>query len=49
MHYDPSTRLTVGREAATVANYYQCLDKNDSDCEFANVGAGPGGGFENTL
>jgi hypothetical protein len=49
MHYDPATGCTIGAEATTLANYYQCLKDTDSKTEFANVGAGIGGGFENTM
>jgi hypothetical protein len=49
MHYDPTTGHTIGTEAAVLANYYQCLKDRDGEMEFANVGAGIGGGFENTM
>jgi hypothetical protein len=32
-----------------LANYYQCLKETDGEMEFANVGAGIGGGFEKTV
>jgi hypothetical protein len=50
-YYNPSTGLTVGSETAAVTNYYQCLEENNSECEFANVGAGFGfgGGYENIM
>jgi hypothetical protein len=47
MHYDPMTVHTIGAEATALANYYQCLfEDTDGEMEFANVGAGIGGGFE---
>jgi hypothetical protein len=49
MHYDPTTGRTIGAEATALANYYQCLEDTDGKMEFANVGAGIGGGFENTM
>jgi hypothetical protein len=49
MHYDPVTGCTIGAEATALANYYQCLKDTDEEMEFANVGAGIGGGFENTM
>ena len=49
MHYDPVTGRTIGAEATAVAHYYQCLKDTDGKMEFANVGAGIGGGFENTI
>jgi hypothetical protein len=36
-------------EATAQANYYQCLQDTDGKMEFTNVGAGIGGGFENTM
>ncbi len=48
-HYDPTTGHTIGVEATALANYYQCLDDTDGKMEFANNGAGMGGGFENTM
>ncbi len=48
-HYDPTTGCTIGTEATVLANYYQCLGEMDGKMEFANVGAGIGGGFENTM
>ena len=32
-----------------LANYYQCLKDMDGKMEFTNIGAGIGGGFENTI
>ncbi len=49
MHYDPDTGGTIGAKATALANHYQCLKEMDSKMEFANVGAGIGGGFENTV
>jgi hypothetical protein len=49
MHYDPATGCTIGAEVTALANYYQCLEDMDGKMEFANVGAGMGGGFENTM
>jgi hypothetical protein len=49
MHYDPTTGCTIGAEATALANYFQCLEDMDSKMEFTNVGAGIGGGFENTI
>ncbi len=49
MHYDPITGCTIGTEATAIANYYQCLEDTDGKMEFTNVGAGIGGGFENTM
>jgi hypothetical protein len=48
-HYDPTTGCTTGAEVTALANYYQCLEDTDGKMEFANVGAGIGGGFENTM
>jgi hypothetical protein len=48
-HYDPMTGRTIGAEATALANYYQCLKDMDGEMEFTNVGAGIGGGFENTM
>jgi hypothetical protein len=48
-HYDPATGCTIGAEATALANYYQCLKDTDGKMEFANVRAGIGGGFENTM
>jgi hypothetical protein len=48
-HYDPTTGSTVGAEATALANYYQCLEEADDNVEFANIGAGIGGGFENSM
>ncbi len=48
-HYDPATGCTIGAEATALANYYQCLEDTDDEMEFANVGAGIGGEFENTM
>jgi hypothetical protein len=48
-HYDPMTGRTIGAEATALANYYQCLKDTDGKMEFANVGAGKRGGFENTM
>jgi hypothetical protein len=48
-HYDPMTGCTIGTEATALANYYQCLEDKDGKMEFANVGAGIGEGFENTM
>ena len=30
MHYDHFTELTVGSEASALANYYKCLEVDDS-------------------
>jgi hypothetical protein len=49
MHYDPLTGHTIGAEATALANYYQCFEEADDNIEFANVGAGIGGGLENTM
>jgi hypothetical protein len=49
MHYDPMTGRRIGAEATALANYYQCLEDTDGKMEFANIGAGIGGGFENTM
>jgi hypothetical protein len=49
MHYDPVTGHTIGAEATALANYYQCLEDMDGKMEFSNIGAGIGGGFENTM
>jgi hypothetical protein len=49
MHYDPTTGCTIGTGATALANYYQCLEETDSEMEFANIGVGKGGGFENTM
>ncbi len=49
MHYDPATGCTISAEATALANYYQCVKDTDGKMEFANVRAGIGGGFENTL
>ncbi len=49
MHYDPTTGCAIGAEATALVNYYQCLEEADDNTEFANVGAGVGGGFENTM
>jgi hypothetical protein len=48
-HYDCMTGQTIGAEATALANYYQCLKEVDDNMEFANVGAGTGEGFENTM
>jgi hypothetical protein len=48
-HYDPVTGHTIGAKATVLANYYQCLKDTDCTMKFANIGAGIGGGFENTL
>ncbi len=49
MHYDPMTGHTIGTEATVLANYYQCLEDTDGEMDFANIGAGIGRGFENTI
>jgi hypothetical protein len=49
MHYDPMTGCTIGTEATALANYYQFLEDTEGEMEFANVGAGLGGGFVNTM
>jgi hypothetical protein len=49
MHYDPPTGRTIGAEATALANYYHCLEETDVKMEFANGGAGIGGGFKNTM
>ncbi len=48
-HHDPVTGSTIGAEVTALANYYQSLEDMDGKMEFANVGAGIGGGFENTM
>ncbi len=48
MHYDPTTGHTIGTDAIALANYCQCLKDTDGKIKFNNVGAGIGGGFENT-
>jgi hypothetical protein len=48
-HYDPTTGHTIGAEATALANYYKCLKDTDGKVEFANVGAGIGEEFENTM
>ncbi len=48
-HYDPTAGHTIGTEVTVLTNYYQCLEDTDGKMEFANVGAGIGGGFENTM
>jgi hypothetical protein len=48
-HYDPVTGRTIGAEVTVLANYYQCLKDTDDEMEFANIGAGIGGGFENAM
>jgi hypothetical protein len=48
-YYHPATGRMIGVEAAALANYYQCLKDTDGEMEFANVGAGIGGEFENTI
>jgi hypothetical protein len=48
-HYNPTTGCKIGTEATSLANYYQCLEDTDGEMEFANIGAGIGGGFENTM
>ncbi len=49
MHYDPTTGHTIGAEATALVNYYQCLEDTDGKIKFANMGAGVGRGFENTM
>jgi hypothetical protein len=49
IHYDPTTGCTIGTEATALANYYLCLEDTDVKMEFANVDAGIGGGFDNTM
>jgi hypothetical protein len=49
MHYNPTTGHTIGAEATVLANYYQCVKDTNGKMEFSNVGAGIGGGFENTM
>ncbi len=49
MHYDPTTGCTIDAEATALANYYQYLKDTGGKMEFANVGAGIGGGVENTM
>ncbi len=49
IQYDPVTGCTIGTEAIALANYHQCLEETDGKMEFANVGAGIGGGFENIM
>jgi hypothetical protein len=49
MHDDPATGRNIGAEATSLANYYQCREDTDGKIEFANVGAGIGGGFKNTM
>jgi hypothetical protein len=48
-HHDPTTGRTIGAEATALANYFQCLKDTNGEMEFANVGAGIGGVFENTV
>ncbi len=48
-HYDPMTGCTIGAEATTIANYYQCPEDTDGKVEFANIKAGIGEGFESTM
>ena len=48
-HYDSVTGCMIGAESTTLANYYQCLEDTDGKMRFANVGAGTGRGFENTM
>jgi hypothetical protein len=48
-HYDLTAGGTIGAEATALANYYQCLEEGDANMKFANIGAGIGGGFENTM
>ncbi len=49
MGYDPATGHMIGAEGTVLANYYQCLEDTDGKMEFTNVGAGIGGGFDNTM
>jgi hypothetical protein len=49
MHYDPMTGNTIGAEATALINYNQFLKGTDGKIKFANMGAGIGGGFENTM
>jgi hypothetical protein len=49
MHYDPTKGHTIGTEATTLANYYQCHEDMEGKMEFTNIGAGIGGVFENTI
>ncbi len=49
MYYDPATGRTIGGEATALANYYQCLKDIDGKMKFANVRAGIGREFENTM
>jgi hypothetical protein len=49
MHYDPTKGHTISTEATALANYYKCLEDTNGKMEFANVGAGIGEGFENTM
>jgi hypothetical protein len=49
LHCNPVTGHTIGAEAPALANYYQCLKDTDGQMEFANIGTGIGGGFENTM
>ncbi len=49
LHYGPMTGRTIGAEATVLANYYQCHEDTDGEMEFANIVAGIGGGFENTI
>jgi hypothetical protein len=44
MHYDPTKCCTIGAEATTMANYYQCLEEADDNLKFNNSGAGIVGG-----
>jgi hypothetical protein len=48
-HYYPATGCLISAEATALANFYQCLEEADDNVEFANAGAGIGGGFENTM
>ncbi len=49
--YYPTIGHMIGVEATVLANYYyyQCLKDKNGKIEFANVGAGIGGGIEDTM
>jgi hypothetical protein len=45
----PYDRLYDWYRSGSASHYYQCLKDTDGKMEFANVGAGIGEGFENTV
>ncbi len=49
MYYDPTTGHIIGAKATALANFYQCLEDTDGKMVFTSIGAGIGGGFENTM